>query len=197
MKSQTCNNCSTNLQNQRSINLTLEDGKQVNLCNTCFNEQLESKLDIELDVLHLKSVTVLDADGNDRTFKIERLVVPTGIAYEAYEVTEAEHGYKFAVLAEFDCNQKELVKKLAEKIEIEVSKKYIEEEVFQGGRSRYIKDFDVVGRIESDLDSVDGSVPLIIVDGKTYNWDEFGSLLMQFEGYQFKLRMFDITDDVK
>jgi hypothetical protein len=33
--------------------------------------------------------------------------------------------------------------------------------------------------------------------GKPFTWEEFGRMLMTYEGFQFKLKMYDVTDDVE
>jgi hypothetical protein len=41
-------------------------------------------------------------------------------------------------------------------------------------------------------------VPLhcpIIIDGKPFTWGKVGKMLMAYEGFQIKLKMFDVTDD--
>jgi hypothetical protein len=53
----------------------------------------------------------------------------------------------------------------------------------------------VRGKIEWD-DSQDGSVPLLNVDGREITWQEFGRMLMSFEGWQFKLEIRDKSEDL-
>jgi hypothetical protein len=59
-----------------------------------------------------------------------------------------------------------------------------------------IADHRVVrGKIEWD-DSHNGSVPLLNVDGREITWQEFGRMLMTFEGGQFKLEIRDKSEDL-
>jgi hypothetical protein len=44
--------------------------------------------------------------------------------------------------------------------------------------------------------SKDGSVPLLVIDGKEVSWDELGRMLMTFEGWQFRLAICDRSDEV-
>nr|WP_281355946.1 hypothetical protein [Azoarcus taiwanensis] len=37
--------------------------------------------------------------------------------------------------------------------------------------------------------------PLLVIDGREISWDEFGRMLMAFEGWQFKLDMVDRSDE--
>jgi len=45
-------------------------------------------------------------------------------------------------------------------------------------------------------DARDGRVPLLIVDGREITWEEFGRMLMSFEGWQFKLEIRDQSEEL-
>lgn len=51
------------------------------------------------------------------------------------------------------------------------------------------------GRIEWD-DTHDDRVPLLVIDGREIGWDEFGRMLMSFEGCQFKLNIVDKSEQL-
>ena len=53
----------------------------------------------------------------------------------------------------------------------------------------------VQGMVESDRD-YDGRTPLLIIDGSEVTWDEFGRMLMSFEGFQFKLNLADKSEEI-
>jgi hypothetical protein len=53
----------------------------------------------------------------------------------------------------------------------------------------------VRGRIEWD-DDRGGRVPLLVIDGREIDWDEFGRMLMSFEGSQFKLHITDKSEEL-
>ncbi|MGH2317027.1 DUF7713 domain-containing protein [Planococcus sp. SE5232] len=40
-------------------------------------------------------------------------------------------------------------------------------------------------------------VPLLVVDGKSYTWEEIGKMLMAYEGFQFKLEMMDLHEEIE
>jgi hypothetical protein len=46
-----------------------------------------------------------------------------------------------------------------------------------------------------EYDETSDGTPLIIIDGKPFTWEEVGKMLMAYEGFQIKLKMFDVTDD--
>ena len=58
---------------------------------------------------------------------------------------------------------------------------------------------DVVrAKIDSDLENDDyyGHPPLIVIDGKEIKWEDFGRMLMTYEGFNFKLEIFDRSDEI-
>jgi hypothetical protein len=63
------------------------------------------------------------------------------------------------------------------------------------GRRFSIKDFLVRGRIDCDLESDDG-LPQLIIDGREIAWEQFGRMLMSFEGWQFKLEIRDRSEEL-
>ena len=58
-----------------------------------------------------------------------------------------------------------------------------------------IADFLVRGRITWDS-AEDGHVPLLVIDGREVTWDQFGRMLMTFEGWQFKLEIRDKSEEI-
>jgi hypothetical protein len=57
-----------------------------------------------------------------------------------------------------------------------------------------IADRVVRGRIEWDEDR-DGSVPVLVIDGREVTWKSFGRMLMSFEGWQFQLKLLDKSEE--
>jgi len=45
-------------------------------------------------------------------------------------------------------------------------------------------------------DAQKGHVPLLIIDGQEITWEEFGRMLMSFEGFQFKLEVADQSEEL-
>jgi hypothetical protein len=85
---------------------------------------------------------------------------------------------------------------LVEKIRRTLATKYLEE----GPGGLQIKVMKVKGSIEADIsDEADlwGSrMPMLVIDGRDVSWEEFGQMLMTFEGFQFKLEIVDKSDDL-
>jgi hypothetical protein len=42
----------------------------------------------------------------------------------------------------------------------------------------------------------DGRVPLLLIDGREMTWEALGRMLMTFEGWQFKLEIRDISEEL-
>jgi len=40
------------------------------------------------------------------------------------------------------------------------------------------------------------NMPVVVVDGKEIMWDDFGRMLMAFEGWQFRLDIADPADEL-
>jgi hypothetical protein len=53
----------------------------------------------------------------------------------------------------------------------------------------------VRGRIEWD-DTHQGDLPLLVIDGREIDWEQFGRMLMTFEGWQFKLIIADKSEEL-
>lgn len=70
-------------------------------------------------------------------------------------------------------------------------KKHLEENDWN--KSFHLTDI-VRGRIgyNGDLDSAS-----VIIDGKSFSLDEFGRMLLTFEGFQFRLEFIDPSEEVK
>ena len=39
-------------------------------------------------------------------------------------------------------------------------------------------------------------MPLLVIDGRDVSWEEFGRMLMTFEGWQFRIEIGDRSDEV-
>ena len=51
----------------------------------------------------------------------------------------------------------------------------------------------LVGRIEWDPES-DGRVPLVVIDGQAFSWEEVGRMLITFEGLTLEARIKDTIE---
>ena len=60
---------------------------------------------------------------------------------------------------------------------------------------------EVQGHIEADLTDAEDPfrecVPMLVIGGREVSWEDFGRMLMPFEGFQFKLQIVDRSHDLK
>jgi hypothetical protein len=76
--------------------------------------------------------------------------------------------------------------------------KYLED----GRYGLQVKDMEVKGKIEADMsDSSDLyraiPLPMMVIDGREVSSEQFGGMLMTFEGFQFKLQVIDKSYDIE
>jgi hypothetical protein len=71
---------------------------------------------------------------------------------------------------------------------------HIEETVRGPQIAKSAEGWVVRGQIEWD-DEEDGRVPRLVVDGKSYSWDEVDRMLMTFEGFRVKMEVYDRSEE--
>lgn len=161
-------------------------------CLDCYNAMIAADLEIELPELP-HTFAEDDVNGVRRIFEVERQITGTAILLTARE--RWKYGYEFAVDGELDANQQELFNRLMEKTKLGLSETYLEEGKFLSGEPyTTVKDMQFKGIL--DYDAANSDAPLVIIDGKPYTWDEVGRLLQAFEGFQVKIEMKDMTDEM-
>jgi hypothetical protein len=160
-------------------------------CYRCFNEETAAMMGVDFDNTPLQPVTVPDLDGIEHTFEFRSTLVATGHALYARErMPDERQGYEFSVLGDFDANVLDLFRMLFDRIRHGLAVRHVERREF-GWR---ITDAQhLVGRITWDPDR-GGEVPLVVIDGRPFTWDEVGRMLMSFEG--FTLRAF-VSDSIE
>ena len=147
---------------------------------------------VELDPVILK-----DPEGVDHKFHFTVRHLGDRVAIEAFEIKEGQKGgYEFSHIGDLDEEIFNLFAKLVERILMGLHRKHIEWSDIT--KSWQITEDDIVlGTITCDLESDDdyGHPPLIVIDGKEISWKDFGRMLMTYEGFNFKLEIFDRSDE--
>jgi len=190
LEENTCEKCGyTILDYEKTFYLHGKKTEEI-LCSECFSRQMAESANVQLEEkIKPHTIEISGTGGKKHLFYIHRIVFPMGIFLEATEIREGEaEGYKTAVKGDLDCDQTMLFEKLKNRIKKLVSQKYIEET--EWGNRNSIKNSEVAGRIEWD-EQYEGRLPLVIIDGKKYTWEELGEMLMSFEGWDFKLKIFE------
>lgn len=188
--------CQICQKNEVDIYVITPQGESMEVCWECNNELTARYLGITLEPFRNGIYDFTGIRGRKHKFMIHKIIHPVGIGYQAVEVTENNTpGFRVEVLDELDCNQSDLFNKLEAKIKKTLFKRYLKSVSSPNGSKHTVfKTDEVVGRLEYDDNDKNHKV---IIDGKPFSWDELGQMLNTYEGFQFKLKIYDITDDIE
>jgi hypothetical protein len=172
-----CGLCGKILRPYDSISVT-DVGER---CCRCFNEELAERLGVDFDNTPIAPVVITDVDGVRHRFEIRSMLVGTGHAMYAREVghRDARGGYRFEILGDFEADARDLFTLLRERIRQGLSVRHVQktEHGWQLTQAHRLS-----GIIEWDPET-EGALPLLIVDGRTFTWDQIGRMMMTFEGF--------------
>lgn len=164
------------------------------LCSRCSNTET-ARLDGLDKFQHVtfEPVRLTDCTGKVHEFHFRVHLFGPGVSLDSFELRNGGRaGYQFQVIGEPEDDLLVLLGKLIEKMRRALSIQH----VVKGELGLQIADDqDVRGTIGWDEDE-DGRVPLLVVDGREITWEEFGRMLMTYEGWQFKLQIRDKSDEV-
>ena len=173
-----------------SVHVTESNGSSGRLlCIACYNREMAAYAGIDFQQPQFSSVELIDTEGNKHLFYFITRLLGAEVSIEAYDES-ADPGYRFQVHGEAEDVQK-LYRKLLGKMQRALTWQHIVEEK---GSLSVTDDLKVRGRFEWD-DETDGGLPLLVIDGKAVTWDEFGRALMTFEGWQFKIEIYDPSEE--
>ena len=186
-----CDECGKEIRRgDESVQLTESDGSLSRLlCNECFNREMAATAGIDFQHPQFSPVDLADAEGKKHTFCFATRLNGDRVLIGAYE-EGADPGYRFQVVGEAKEVQK-LFGKLLGKMRRALTWQHLVEE---DGRLTVADDLKVRGRFEWD-DETDGELPLLVIDGKAVRWDDFGRIMMTYEAWQFKLEIYDPSDE--
>ena len=188
-----CKSCGRTVPDYDVINYGSVETGYRELCTKCFNTEVAESDGLDgFEHAELAPVELTDCDGEAHLFHFRTRLFGPGVALDAFEVREgAPAGYQFQVIGEPEDDPLVLLARLIERIRRALSIKHVK----VGSLGLQIAEQVVRGRIEWD-EAQDGRVPLVTVDGREITWDEFGRMLMSFEGWQFKLEIRDKSDEL-
>ena len=188
-----CEACGTTVPGYDVVNYgSMEQGYR-ELCTRCFNGEVASALSLDrFENVRLHPVVMTDCAGERHEFHFQwRLLGSMGVL-DAFELTAGEPGgYQFQIIGEPDDDPLALLGRLIERMRRSLSVKHL----VRSEHGRQIADLTVCGRIDWD-GSQDGRIPMLVIDGQELSWRELGRMLMTFEGWQFRLTIFDRSDKV-
>jgi hypothetical protein len=138
-------------------------------------------------------VGLTDCAGKPHQFHFRTNLFGTGVAIDAFELRDGHPaGYQFQIIGDPEEDLLVLLGRLIQKMRRALATKHLTDGQF----GLQIADHRVVrAKIEADL-AQDNRVPLLLIDGKEITWDEFGRMLMSFEGFQFKLTVSDKSEEL-
>ena len=184
-----CSGCGQIAQSYDIVNYGSVEKGYRQLCGQCFNSEV-AELDglDKFEHLNFEPVRLVDCIGQPHDFHFRTHLFGPGVALDAFELRDGHPaGYRFQIIGDPEEDLLALLGRLIDKMRRALSIKHLGD----GELGLRIADHQVVrGMIEWD-GAQDGSMPLLIVDGREITWQEFGRMLMTFEGWQFKLEIRD------
>lgn len=163
------------------------------LCSSCFNADVAARCGLEsFENIRLEPISLTDCAGVMHEFHFQTRLLGHIVALEAFELKEGSPaGYKFQMIGDPEDDLFALLGRLIERIRRALAVNHITDDARTGP---HITDRTVRGRIEWDEEQ-EGRLPLVVVDGREITWDEFGEMLMAFEGSPFRLDISDPSDE--
>jgi hypothetical protein len=189
-----CDGCAQLTPSYDIVSCGFLDREYRQLCSRCFNRELAQLggLD-EFEHTQFEPVVLTDARGETHAFHFRTRLFGTGVALDAFELRDGyPAGYRFQVIGDPEDEPLTLLGRLIEKMCRALSVTHIED----GALGLQIAEHQTLvrGVIEWD-EASDGRVPLLVIDGREITWEEFGRMLMTFEGWQFRLEIRDMSDE--
>jgi hypothetical protein len=188
-----CDRCGQLTPAYNVVNYGSADQASKELCGQCFNAEA-ARLGglIEFEDAKFEPVSLVDCAGETHEFHFRTRLFGPGVALDAFELRDGyPAGYQFQIIGDPADDLLVLLGRLVEKMRRALSIKHLR----RGDLGLEIADEQVVrGLIEWD-DAHDGRVPVVVVDGREITWEEFGRMLMTFEGWQFRLEIRDKSEE--
>ena len=163
------------------------------LCSQCFNAEVAKSDGLDkFEHVRFDPVELADCTGVAHLFHFRTRLFGPGIALDAFELRDGNPaGYQFQVIGDPEDDLLVLLGRLIDKIRRALSVVHIGDGEF----GLQIADHRVVRGMIGWDEAQDGRVPRLTFDGREITWDEFGRILMSYEGWQFKLEIRDKSEE--
>jgi len=188
-----CCSCGQITPNHNVVNcVSIEKGCR-QLCGHCFNTEVAKLYGLDkFECPNFEPVRLVDCTGQPHDFHFRTHLFGTGVALDAFELRDGHwSGHQFQVIGDPEDDPLALLRRLIGKIRRALSIEHVRDGEF----GLQIADHNVVRGIVGWDEAQDGRVPLLTIDGREVPWDEFGRMLMSFEGWQFQLEIRDKSEE--
>ena len=164
------------------------------LCSRYFNLEAARRGGlVDFEHIDFEPLTMSDAHGREHVFQFRTHLFAAGVTIDAIEFNEDQsEGYCFKVIGDEEDDLLELLARLVTKMRRGLARSHLEE----GRHGLQISDPGIVrARIDSDPDG-ETDMPVVVIDGRNISWDEFGRMVATYMGFQFKLELHDLSDEI-
>lgn len=189
-----CDECGARTPDYDIVHYGSMDEGYRQLCGRCVNADVVNRTGCkEFEHIRFQPVRMTDANGHAHDFHFRVRLFGTGVALDGFELREGSpSGHRFQVIGDPADDLLALLGRLIEKMRRALAISHLD--IDANGAS--IADHRVLrGRIDCGL-AEDGYTPCLIVDGREISWDMFARMLTAYEGWQFKLEIHDMSDEV-
>ena len=137
--------------------------------------------------------TLADKDDKNHTFHFQTQLFGDKVRIQALEIKDGEpRVYEYAIHGDAEEDLFSLFAKLVERMRRTLTRGHIE----ASNLTRYrITDENIVRGLMTWDSDTDSEVPCLVIDGKELSWHEFGRMLMTYEGFHFKLEIFESSEE--
>ena len=193
MNQDRCEQCAQPTAPYDAIHYGSVEGGYRLLCTRCFNAEV-ARLNgmTDFENVRLEPIQMMDCASNAHQFHFQMRLLGTMLVLDAFEIQDGfRAGYEFRIIGKPEDDVLTLLGRLIEKMRRALAVK----DLAINGSQFQIRDQTVRGLISSDP-AGSGDIPVVVVDGREIGWDDFGRMLAAFEGWQFRLEIRDLADDV-
>lgn len=189
-----CNSCGRTVPAYDVVNYGSVDAGYRELCDKCFNSEVAGSDGLAgFEHAEIEPAEFTSCDGETHVFHFRTRLFGPGVALDALELREGNPaGYRFQVIGKPEDDPLELLARLIGKIRRALAVKHLE----MGSLGMRIADHMVVRGMVAWDEAQAGRLPLLVIDGREITWTEFGRMLMTFEGWQFKLQIRDMSEEL-
>jgi hypothetical protein len=161
-------------------------------CRRCYNENVARTMALNFEHPDFEPIILKDRDGVPHEFRFRTHLMPIGLFMDAHEFKNGEiDGYEFKVMGDIEEDPMTVFGRLFEKMRRALSRKHIE----AGRLGLQITHENMVRGVIQWDDDTGGTLPRLSIDGQSVSWEEFGRMMMTYEGWNFKIEIYDGTEE--